>query len=88
MNKKIPQRRCMGCMTSFDKNTLLRIVRTASGKVVFDEKGKTEGRGAYVCKNDVCLKKAVKAGRFSRALKVSVEDSVISTLEEAVNRGR
>ena len=55
--KKIPQRKCLGCMQSFPKKELIRVVRTPEGEVEIDLTGKKSGRGAYICKNEACLKK-------------------------------
>ena len=62
--KKIPQRKCLGCMQSFPKKELIRVVRTPEGEVEIDLTGKKSGRGAYICKNEACLKKAIKAKRL------------------------
>ena len=81
MNKIMPQRRCIGCMTSFDKDKLLKITKAPDGKVFFDKKGNADGRGAYICKNEDCLNKAIKANRFSRALKVQVTEEIYNILK-------
>ena len=57
MEKKIPMRKCLGCMQSFPKNDLIRIVRTVEGEIALDTTGRLNGRGAYVCKNKDCLAK-------------------------------
>ena len=62
--KKIPQRKCLGCMESFPKKELIRVVRTPEGEVCIDLKGKMSGRGAYICKKEACLKKAIKSKKF------------------------
>ena len=47
----------------------MRIVRTLTGDVIPDETGRTAGRGAYVCRTEACLDKALAKGALSRALK-------------------
>ena len=47
----------------------MRIVRTPIGDVVADETGRAAGRGAYVCRTEACLDKAITKGALSRALK-------------------
>ena len=79
--KKIPQRRCIGCQESFEKKSLIRVVRTAEGNVELDFTGKKSGRGAYICKNSTCFKKARKANRFSKNLECDIPDSVYTSLE-------
>ena len=58
--KKVPMRMCTGCGEMFDKRTLVRVVKSPDGEVSLDLTGKKSGRGAYVCKNAECLKKARK----------------------------
>lgn len=79
--RKQPERRCLGCMQSFPKKELIRLVRTPEGNVELDFNGKKSGRGAYVCKNAGCFKKARKAGRFERNLECVIPDTVYDRLE-------
>ena len=62
--KKKPARRCIACNEQKEKNELLRIVRTPEHKIEVDLTGKKNGRGAYICKNEECLKKLVKSKRL------------------------
>lgn len=82
--KKSPMRRCLGCMSSYDKRTLIRVVRTPDGEVCLDETGKKSGRGAYICKKAECLKKAKKAKRLENNLKCQISDEVFTSLEETL----
>lgn len=67
--KKIPQRKCVGCAERREKRELIRVVRLPDqGGVVLDDTGKKAGRGAYLCRNPACLKKALKARRLQNAL--------------------
>ena len=84
MAKKMPERKCLGCMQSFPKSSLIRVVRSPEGEVALDKTGKKSGRGAYVCPNADCLKKAVKAKRLDRALECSIPDEVLSSLEVSI----
>ncbi len=87
--KKIPQRRCVGCNVSKDKTSLIRIVRTSEGEVLLDVTGKKSGRGAYICKQVSCLKKAQKGKRLEFHLDCSIPEEVYtalaSELEEQTN---
>ncbi len=78
--KKIPERRCLGCMQSFPKKDLVRVVRTPNGNVEMDLTGKKSGRGAYICKSKVCLKKAIKAKRLQTNLEVEISEELIEAL--------
>ena len=80
MQKKIPQRQCMGCRERKAKRELIRIVRTTDGHVTVDFGGKLNGRGAYICPNPECLKKAQKAKSLERSLEVPIPDAVYERL--------
>ncbi len=83
--KKIPLRMCTGCGEMFDKRELVRVVKSPDGEISLDLTGKKSGRGAYVCKNADCLKKARKKKAFDRAFGVSIEDAVYDKMEEEIN---
>ncbi|MCR5208228.1 MAG: YlxR family protein [Eubacterium sp.] len=74
--KKTPMRMCTGCGEMFDKRTLVRVVKSPDGEISLDLTGKKSGRGAYVCKNAECLKKARKKKAFERAFGVTIEDGI------------
>lgn len=82
MQKKIPQRQCMGCRERKDKRSMLRVVRTTEGSVTLDFSGKLNGRGAYICPDPECLKKARKANSLDRALEVTVPQEVYDRLQK------
>ena len=58
--KKIPMRRCAGCMESKPKKELIRVVGDKEGNVSLDVTGKAQGRGVYLCPNSECFKIARK----------------------------
>lgn len=78
--RKMPERKCMGCMQVFPKKELIRVVRTPEGSVEIDLVGKKSGRGAYICKSKACLKKAVKAKRLQTSLEVEINEELIEAL--------
>lgn len=78
--KRIPQRTCLGCRTTKPKRELIRLVRTAAGRVEFDTTGKARGRGAYLCPNVVCAGRALQASTLNRALRVSLDDAALAGL--------
>lgn len=78
----------MGCNERFPKNALLRVVRDPEGNVSLDFTGKKSGRGAYICKNAACLKKAQKTKRLSRVLECEIPDEVFASMEEELNAAR
>ncbi len=80
MQKKIPQRQCMGCRERKAKRELIRVVRCTDGTVQLDFGGKLNGRGAYLCPNAECLKKAIKSNALSRSLEVPIPEEVYQRL--------
>ena len=82
MQKKIPQRQCMGCRERMEKRELIRVVRTPDGQVSLDFGGKVSGRGAYICPKAECLKKAQKSKALDRSLEVTIPEEVILRLEK------
>ena len=84
MQKKIPQRQCMGCRERADKRDLIRVVRTPAGEVQLDFSGKLGGRGAYICPKAECLKKAQKSKALERSLEVPIPDEVYARLSREI----
>ena len=80
--KKIPSRKCLGCMQSFPKKDLIRLVRSPEGDISLDFTGKKSGRGAYICQNAACFAKAKKAKRFEKNLECEIPEEVYLSLEE------
>ena len=56
--KKIPQRQCIGCGEMKGKKEMIRVIKTAEGEILLDATGRKNGRGAYLCPSEECLKKA------------------------------
>ena len=82
MQKKIPQRQCMGCRERKNKRDMIRVVRGTDGTVSLDFGGKLNGRGAYVCPDPECLKKARKSRSLERCLEVPIPEEVYDRLEK------
>lgn len=82
MNKKIPLRQCVGCNEMKSKKEMLRVLKTTEEEVILDTTGKMNGRGAYLCKNAECLKKAIKHKGLERSLKMEIEKGVYERLEK------
>ena len=85
--KKIPLRQCTGCREMKPKRELIRVVRSPENTISLDFKGKAQGRGAYVCKNQDCLKKAIKSKALERSLEVSIPDEIYTQLERQMEAG-
>ena len=85
--KKIPMRQCLGCREMKPKRELIRVVRSPEGQISLDFKGKANGRGAYVCPDPACLKKAVKARALERAFSAQIPREVYDRLQEEMEAG-
>jgi predicted RNA-binding protein YlxR (DUF448 family) len=83
--RKIPMRMCVGCREMKEKRQLMRIVKSPENVISFDRVGKAPGRGAYVCRSQECLTKAVKQKQLERALEMKIEDAVYQQLLEEIN---
>jgi len=85
--KKIPMRMCVACREMKPKRDLLRVVVPAaseSNEALYDPRGKLSGRGAYICRSEACLKKAVKTRALERTLEcVLPEDTLLALEKEA-----
>lgn len=79
--KKIPMRQCLGCNEHKPKIELLRVVRDPEGAISLDFKGKKSGRGAYICRDIKCLRRARKSKRIDRSLEVEIPDAVWDEME-------
>lgn len=90
--KKIPLRKCTGCGEMKEKRELIRVVKAPDvkdddgnvvsvGKISLDLRGKSPGRGAYVCKDLSCFEKARKARRFERSLSCKIPDEVYEQMQ-------
>ena len=80
MQKKIPQRQCMGCRERKAKRELIRVVRQPDGTVSLDFGGKMNGRGAYICPSVECLKKVQKSKALERSLETPIPEEVYARL--------
>ena len=81
MDKKIPMRQCLGCREMKPKRELIRVVRSAEGAISLDFKGKAPGRGAYVCPDAQCLKKAIRGKALERAFSCRIPEEIYQAME-------
>ena len=88
VTKKQPQRRCTGCAEHFPKCELVRVLRTPDGEIILDLTGKKSGRGAYICKNADCLKKARKSRRMESSLECHIPEEIYDRLQEELAVGK
>ena len=82
--RKIPMRMCVGCREMKPKAELLRVVKPQEGDCKIDRTGKAPGRGAYICEDAECLKKAQKTRALERALEAKIDDEVFEQLASQI----
>jgi predicted RNA-binding protein YlxR (DUF448 family) len=84
--RKIPMRMCVGCREMKEKRELIRVVRSPEGEVSLDPTGKKSGRGAYVCRDAECLRRAIRQRQLERQLEVSLTEEVSAGLTKEMER--
>ncbi len=85
--KKIPMRQCVGCREMKPKKELIRVVRSPEGGISLDFKGKAPGRGAYVCPDSGCLKRAIKSKALERGFETQIPQEIYDGLLAAMEEG-
>ncbi len=73
------KRMCISCRQMKNKIDLIRIVKK-NNEILIDKSGKLDGRGAYICKCEACIKKAEKSKAISRAFKMQIDDEIYNQL--------
>ncbi len=79
--RKIPLRKCTGCLEMKPKKELIRVVHNDNGEFFLDKTGKMQGRGAYICADVTCLERAVKSRGLERSFKCRVPSEVYESLK-------
>ena len=85
MQKKIPMRKCVGCNEMKEKKELIRVLKTPEDEIILDTTGRANGRGAYICNNPECLKKAIKNKGLERSLKSHIPAEVSERLQKELS---
>lgn len=80
-DKKIPMRMCVSCREMKPKRELIRFVKNDNG-IFLDYTGKVNGRGAYVCNDEECIKKCLKTRALNRVYKQEIPQEVYDKLLE------
>ena len=76
--KKIPMRKCVATDESLPKKELIRIVR--------DETGKRNGRGAYLKRSVEALEAAMKRKSLVRSLECEIPEEIYDKLKEMFSK--
>ena len=80
------ERMCVGCRKMKPKNGLIRLVKKDNNTIERDLTYKSQGRGAYVCKDPECLEKARKARRFERTFSEKIDEEVFGKIAEGAEQ--
>jgi len=78
--RPLPQRTCVACRSVRAKRDLVRIVRSPTGDLAVDLRGKAAGRGAYCDPDATCLDRGLRDGAIARALEVTIDERTADRL--------
>lgn len=84
--KKVPLRKCLATNMQFPKKEMIRVVRTPEGNIIVDEKGKANGRGAYISKSLEAVDIAQKKKLFDKQLEVAVPLEIYEELRQMLKK--
>ena len=73
------QRKCVSCRNCKHQNEMLRIAKVQDSFLV-DSNHKLGGRGAYVCKDNLCIEQTIKKRLLNKAFKMNIESSIYEEL--------
>jgi predicted RNA-binding protein YlxR (DUF448 family) len=65
-----PTRTCVGCRRRRLQEELLRITKGPGGSFTVGARVRAQGRGAYVCFDPECVRRALASGAVSKNLKI------------------
>lgn len=86
--KRVPQRKCVGCGEMIGKKGAVRVVRDKDGNFSVDPTGKKSGRGAYICNDMKCLELARKGKKLERSFKCRVPAEIYDELEKELTENQ
>ena len=87
MPKTVPLRQCIGCREQKPKTELIRVVRSPEGELSIDLRGRVPGRGAYLCPQTDCLRKAIKSKALDRGLNCQIPQEIYDLLLARMEAG-
>ena len=74
------KRKCVACGEFKEKANLIKITKTSDNQVILNPSNKEHGRSIYICKNQECIKQAIKNKRINGALKTQIPPEIIETI--------
>lgn len=75
-----PVRMCLACRRRTGKKNLLRLVKSPAGRLIFDQEGKEQARGYYLCRNEECLSKFTGNRKERLKLEEGIFEQLVSYL--------
>lgn len=82
--KKECLRMCAICRNMKPKSELLRVVKNKENNVFVDCTGKLNGRGAYICKHEECVKLLMKNKTLNKIFRTNVGDEIYNHIKEVI----
>ncbi len=83
--RPLPQRTCVACRSVRAKRDLVRIVRSPSGELSVDLRGKATGRGAYLDPDAGCLERGLRESAIAKALEVTIDADTAERLRKELD---
>lgn len=78
------ERTCIVCRTKCDKSQFIKVVFNKNGQVAIEKEKKLDGRGAYICSSDDCIKKCIKLKSLNRAFKTAINQEFYEELAQKI----
>ena len=70
-------RQCSACREYKNKSDLIKITKDFnSGELIINNEKPVFGRSVYICKNEECLRKALKKRKIEYSLKVELSENI------------
>lgn len=87
-NDKKNLRMCVGCNLLYNKDILLRIVKSPNGeiRVVENNKKYYPGRSTYICFKESCYKIIRKKRRMTKFLKSDIPENIWQKIEIIIKK--
>jgi len=82
--RKTPMRTCVVTREKYEKQDLIRVLRTPDGNIIIDTTGKANGRGAYLKKDIMVFNKAKSNKVLDRTLEVEIPDNIYEELNKLI----
>lgn len=81
--KRVPMRRCIGCMQSHPQEDLIRL--TWDGTQIAADHGRpADGRGIYLCRNEECIGRVRRKRALNRVLRKNLDEAMTNSVLDAL----